>query len=257
MLQVISPLKGFPIQASDGQIGTVADFLFDDAKWAVRWLVVDCGSWLSGRKVLIHPSAVSPYRVEVPRFDVKLTKAQVEGSPELALDEPVSQQMERRLYSYYGWDPNGDSPYIGSLPGAASSPFMPPPYFGLGDGEPRPDNSPELPNGDPHLRSVVEVIGYHIHAQDGEIGHVENFMIDLADWRLHYFVVDTRNWWPGKRVLISPAAVTGIEWPDRHVNLDVTRDQVKSSPPWDPLVAFNDTFKEQLHTHYGWPGSGA
>ena len=147
MLQVISALKGFTIEASDGRIGAVVDFLFDDAKWSVRWLVVDCGTWLRGRKVLIPPSAVSPYRFQEPQLEVKLTKAQVEASPELSEDEPVSQQMERRLYAHYGWDPNWDAPYIGSLPGAASSPFMPPPYFGLGEGEPRPQDSPEQPRG--------------------------------------------------------------------------------------------------------------
>jgi hypothetical protein len=257
MLQVISALKGFTIEASDGRIGAVVDFLFDDAKWSVRWLVVDCGTWLRGRKVLIPPSAVSPYRFQEPQLEVKLTKAQVEASPELSEDEPVSQQMERRLYAHYGWDPNWDAPYIGSLPGAASSPFMPPPYFGLGEGEPRPQDSPEQPRGDSHLRSVVEVTGYKIHALDGEIGHVENFMIDVADWRLHYFVVDTSNWWFGKRVLISPLAVKHIKWSDRHIELNVFREQVKSSPPWDPLVAFNDTYKKQLHRHYGWAGSGA
>ena len=102
MLHVLSPLKGFSIEASDGRIGTVVDFLFDDAYWNVRWLVIDCGTWLSGRRVLIHPSAILREDLEEGSFDVALTKAQVVGSPELAEDQPVSQQMETQLYSYYG-----------------------------------------------------------------------------------------------------------------------------------------------------------
>lgn len=268
MLQVISPLKGFAILASDGFIGTVADFLFDDAKWKVRWLVVDCASELKAHKTLIHPSAILPTSLDKERFEVKLTKAQIEASPELGEDEPVSQQMESQLYRHYGWDPLWDGYYLGGTPGAMASPFMSMPYFGFGagghgfavrgpgfaaGGDAR-DITPEPADGDPHLRSVSEVIGYHIHALDGEIGHVENFMVDLADWRLHYFVVDTRNWWFGKRVLISPVAVKSIDWSDRHVELDVSREKVKSSPPWDSMVTFGEIYIRDLHTHYGWPG---
>ena len=132
MMHVISALKGYAIEASDGRMGTVADVLFDDSSWRVRWLVVDCGSWLTGRKVLIHPSAISRTDLEQQRFLVSLTKAQVEMSPELAEDQPVSQQMENQLYTYYGWDPHWGGPYLSETPGAIASPFMAPPYFGRG-----------------------------------------------------------------------------------------------------------------------------
>jgi hypothetical protein len=256
MLQVISALKGFAIEASDGRIGTVVDFLFDDTSWKVRWLVVDCGSWLKGRKVLIHPSAVSYAGLEDEQFEVKLTRAQVEGSPSWLEHQPVSQQMQNRLYEYYGWDPAWSGPYFG-VAGAMASPMMSLPYLGLQmRAEPRPEvvDSQER---DPHLRSVVEVIGYHIHALDGDIGHVENFMFENDDWSLRYFVVDTSNWCLGKRVLIAMQAVKGVDWSDRHVRLDVSREQVKTSPPWDPMVAFNEIEKTHLHKHYGWAGSPA
>ncbi len=257
MLQVISALKGFPIEASDGRIGTAADFLFDDASWRVRWLVVECGTWLKGRKVLIPPSAVSPHRLDDLCFNVELTKAQVEGSPELSEDAPVSQQMERRAYTCYGLAPDWDAPYLGGIPGAISTPFLPAPLFGVGEAEPQGNREPGALSGNRHLRSVTELTGYRIHATDGAIGHLENFMIDLQTWQLHYFVVDTRNWGFGKHVLIALSAVTKIEWLDRYVELDVSRQQVKSSPPWDPLVDFNEIYKKQLHRHYGWAGSQA
>jgi hypothetical protein len=258
MMRVISALKGYAIEASDGRMGTVADFLFDDASWRVRWLVVDCGTWLTGRKVLIHPSAISRADLEQQRFHVALTKAQVEKSPELAEDQPVSQQMESQLYTYYGWDPLWGGPYLSETPGAIAWPYMAPPYFGLGLSASEPHGKgASLRGADPHVRSVEEVTGYHIHAVDGEIGHIENFMIDDADWSIHYFIVDTRNWWFGKRVLISPLAVKSIDWFDRGVELDVSREQVKASPPWDPLDAFTQIYAKRLHRHYGWPGSGA
>ena len=132
MLQVISPLKGFAIEASDGRIGTVVDYLFDDASWKVRWFVIDCGMWLTGRKVLIHPSAISREDLEQQQFVVALTKAQVEESPKLLEDQPVSQQMENQLYSYYGWDPHWGGANLSAIPGAMASPLMAPPYLGLG-----------------------------------------------------------------------------------------------------------------------------
>ena len=257
-MQVISALKGYAIEASDGRMGTVADFLFDDASWRVRWLVVDCGTWLTGRKVLIHPSAISRADLEQQQFLVSLTKAQVEMSPELAEDQPVSQQMENQLYTYYGWDPLWGGPYLSETPGAIASPYVAPPYFGLGlgAGETHGEGA-SLPRSDPHVRSVEEVTGYHIHAVDGEIGHVENFMLDDGDWSIAYFIVDTGNWWFGKRVLMSPLAVKSIDWFDHHVELDVSREKVKSSPPWDPLDAFTQHYAKRLHDHYSWPGSGA
>ena len=259
MMQVISPLKGFAIKATDGRIGTVVDFLFDDASWKLRWLVVDCGTWLSGRKVLIHPSAILREDLEQQQFVVALTKAQVEGSPELAEDQPVSEQMESQLYSYYGWDPLWSGVNQSAIPGAMASPLMAPHYMGLGSTgtiEARSDGAPSE-GADAHLRSIVEVTGYRVHADDGDIGHVENLMIDNADWSVRYFIVDTKNWWFGKRVLISPLAVKAIDWFDDHLELDVSREQVKASPPWDPLFAFNDEYAKRLHKHYGWPGSWA
>jgi hypothetical protein len=257
MLEAISALKGFAIEATDGRMGTVVDFLFDDASWKVRWLVVDCGSWLKGRKVLIHPSAVSYVALEDEKFDVELTKAQVEGSPELLEHQPVSRQMESRLYDYYGWDPLWDeAPNLVPISGAMASPLSAPPWLGA-QGRDEPPHDVAAAGGDDHLQSVVEVIGYHIHAIDGAIGHVENLLFDNEDWSLHYFIVDTSNWWFGKHVLISPHAVKAIEWSDRQVQLDVSRQQVEASPPWDPLVAFDEIYAKRLHEHYGWPGSRA
>jgi hypothetical protein len=259
MLQVISTLNGFTIKAGDGGIGTVVDFLFDDTSWKVRWLVIDCGTWSTGRKVLIHPSAISRQDLEQQEFVVALTKAQVEGSPELVEDQPVSRQMENQLYTHYGWDPLWCGPNLAAIPGAMASPLMAPPYLGLSstdEVEARGDGVTSQ-GADPHLRSVVEVTGYRVHALDGEIGRIENLMIDDADWSVHYLIVDTRNWWFGKHVLISPIAVKSVDWFDRHVELDVPGDQVRTSPPWDPLDTFSQVYAKQLHKHYGWSGPPA
>jgi len=104
---------------------------------------------------------------------------------------------------------------------------------------------------DPHLRSVKVVTGYHIHAQDGEIGHVEDFLVEDTDWSVHYLVVDTRNWWPGKRVLISPRSAKEIDWTDKLVYLDVDRQKVKASPAYSAATTVDQAFEDQFHDHYG------
>jgi len=254
MLLAASALKGYAIEASDGRMGTVHDLLFHDHTWKIRWLVVDTGTWLTGRQVLVHPSAVREAHHDRQALSVELTKAQVEGSPAVWQDQPVSQQMQSQLYDYYGWDPYWSPGSIGI--GAMALPFSVAPD--LGNAGPRKAVRNEtIPDaGDPHLRSIAAVTGYHIHATDGAIGHVENFLIDDAGWDIRYLVVDTRNWWPGQHVLVSPYAVREIDWSDRQIRLEVSRSRVKESPPWDPADMIDQAYGEQLHAHYGWPGYG-
>lgn len=258
MLLAASGLKGYAIQATDGRIGWVDDTLFDDQSWKIRWLVVKTGSWLSERKVLVHPSAIqqADYGSEV--LMVALSKAQVEASPDLAQHEPVSRQMESRTFDYYGWDPYwGQSffPMGGVMMGAAGLPLSSPRVGGadLAEAE-RHGIMPD--DGDPHLRSTAAVTGYHIHATDGIVGHVENFLIEDAGWGIRYLVVDTKNWWPGEHVLLSPYTVRRIEWTDREILTDVSRDIVKGSPPWNPAAAIDQAYERRLHSYYGWPGYG-
>jgi len=256
MLEVISALKGYAIEASDGKMGSVSDFLFDDRMWKVRWLVVDTGTWLTERKVLVHPSAIKGAEHERQALAVKLTKAEVEGSPSILQDQPVSLQMQRQLYDYYGWDPLWSAGYLGADSGAIAAPYSAPPYFGFDSPREVADVAPVPHDGDPDLRSVTEVTGYRIHAADGEIGHLENFLIHSTSWSIAYLIVDTRNWWPGKHVLMSPHAVKEIDWSERRIQLNVTRDKVKASPPWDPLAMMNQADMSRLDAHYGWPGFG-
>lgn len=255
MLTVVSAFKGYAIEASDGRVGTVSDFLFDDDTWKIRWLVVDTGGWLTERKVLIHPSAVRKIDSETQELFVTLTKAQVKESPDILRDQAVSQQMQSRLYDYYGWDPLWGGGYFGT--GAIASPLASPPYFGAAAAIDATQDGFHSDNGDPHLRSVDVVAGYHIHAVDGEIGHLENFLIDDANWNIRYLILDTKNWLPGKHVLVSPYAVKEIDWADRLIYLKITRDQIETSPPRDPTDAVDQDYETRLHNHYRWPVMGS
>ena len=266
MLNIVSSLKGFGIQAKDGSLGTVSDFLFDDSTWKVRWLVVDTGRWLTGRKVLVHPSAVGYADYGSRQLTVALTKTQVKDSPDIAKDRPVSQQMQNDLDGYYGWDPlwggemygaglYGAGLYGGGM-GAIASPLSARAYFGASAVREAERGKVDHDEGDPHLRSIAEVTGYHVHAIDGSIGHVENFLVDSESWGIRYLIVDTSNWWVGQHVLLSPYAVKEVDWSDRHIQLDVARDKVKSSPSWNPANIIDGDFEKRLHSHYDWPGYG-
>jgi len=253
MLIVGSALKGYAIQASDGQIGTVKTLLFDDTTWKIRWLVIDTGTWLSGRRVLVHASAIGDPDHQGKTLPARLTKAQVEASPDIGQDQPVTMQMQNQLHSYYGCDPYWGPNFYGSV-GLGVGPDL---AFNRGGIYPR-EAAVQIgsDDGDPHLRDLAALCGYHIHATDGVIGHLENFLLDDADWVIRYLIVDTRNWWPGAHVLIAPFAVKDIDWSDQEVRLNLRRDQVKTSPKWDPADIVEHGYERQLHSHYGWPGFG-
>jgi hypothetical protein len=252
MLLVASALKGYDIEATDGAIGTVSDFLFDDTNWALRWLVVDNSTWLSERRLLLHPSVIGTTAYEHRGLTVALGKAQIEGSPTIRQDEPVSRQMELNLYDYFGASPlwGGGGYFAG---GAIASPLSSPPTYGQTPMESSDDDVPQRNERDPHLRSLAAVTGCHVQAKDGSIGHVENLMIDDSSWDIRYFIVDTKNFWPGKRVLLSPHAVSEIDWLRHEVRLNLSRETVRTSPEWDPADVIGAEFEKRLHTHYNWP----
>ena len=247
MLWNASAINGYAIAASDGELGTVSDFLFDDSSWVVRWLVVDTGRWLPGRKVLLPTSVLGHFDEAEGKIPVRLTMQQVRDSPEIDTDRPVSRQMETSVYDYYGWSPYwGTGFYMGGygyVPGAMVAAPARRREEDIADARRRDD--------DLHLRSIEAVTGYHIHATDGEIGHVEDFLIEDADWSIHYLVVDTTNWWAGKKVLISPRSAHDIDWSDRLVNLDVDRQRVKDSPAYDASTLVDRAYEKDFHSHYG------
>lgn len=254
MLVVHTALHGYTIAARDGDIGTVADFLFDDRSWQCRWLVVETGNWLAGRKVLLHPSVLGHVDHDLRFIPVDLTKQTVQDSPPLEAHQPVSRQFELTQYDYYGWDPYWGSGLYGY---SGASVFAGPPrYFGGVELTAASDINLDPTDADPNLRSMVEISSYAIHASDGDIGHVENMLIDDATWGVRYLIVDRSNWWFGKRVLMSPYAITGINYDTATIAVNVTRAAVKESPVWDPIDLVNQDIQHRLHTYYGWPGYG-
>ena len=250
MLWNACAINGYAMSASDGRFGAVSDFLFDDVSWLVRWLVVDTGKFLSRRKILLPPLVLGHPDPNGREFLVRLTKQQIKDSPEIDSDQPVSRQMEAHVYNYYGWFPYwGTGPYMGGYD-LMDDPMAVSPAL---ESRRRREHVADTPrsDGDPHLRSIEAVTGYRIHANDGEIGHVEDFLVNDTDWSIHYLIVDTKNWWPGKKVLISPKSAREINWTDRLVNLDVNRQKVKDSPIYDASKTVDGAYEERFHNYYG------
>jgi hypothetical protein len=257
MLRNASTLHGYAIAASDGHLGVVNELLFEDTSWLLRWLVVDTGHWLPGRKVLLPVTVLGHIDPEKREVSVRLTMEAVRHSPDIDTERPVSRQIETDLYDFYGWRPYWNPGiYMDGLGyGYGGGAMLPLPVAGSARLE-EDVLAAERDHNDPHLRSVEAVTGYHIHASDGEIGHLSDFLIEDADWSIHYLVVDTRNWWPGNKVLISPRSVRGVDWQDNQVNLDVDRQAVKASPAYDASMTVDRSYERRLHSYYADIDSG-
>jgi hypothetical protein len=237
MLRSTKELWGYRILATDEDIGRVHDFFFDDERWILRYLVVDTGTWLPGRKVLISPVALRGADWANKLFSLKLSKEQVEKSPPVDTDKPVSRQKEMELHTHYGWAIYWPVPAV--------PPVVPT--------DARQEESEENKESDAHLRSTREVCGYRIQATDGEIGHTEDFIIEEESWTIRYMVVDTRNWLPGRKVIVSPQWIEKVSWDEKSVHVDLLREDIENSPVYDPSAPVNREVEMRLYDYYGRP----
>ena len=248
MLTNTRNLKGLAIRATDGELGTVVQFYFDDETWAIRYLTVETGGWLGGRQVLISPISVVHADWEAKCLDVALTKFQVEHSPDVNTHQPVSRQCEAAFLGYYGYPRYWGGPYLW---GAAFSPAALA-FPDTGSAEAVADRIARE-SQDSHLRSSEGVTGYHIDAIDGEIGHVDSFLMDDEAWAVRYIEVATRNWWPGRKVLVSPAWVERVSWTDSRVYVGLSREAIRNGPEYDDSTLISREYENRLHLHYGRP----
>ncbi len=248
MLRTIKNLVGYPVEATDGEMGKVKDFLFDDQNWVMRYVVVETGGWLSSRKVLVATRSLGvPDLGSVGNhFPVNLTKEEVKNSPSLDEDAPISRRYEQEFAEYYSHEPYWQANVVWGAP-------PPPP--------PMPHTPEELQRHDEHLaeiakchlRSAHEVTGYAVSATDGQIGHVEDFVVETKPWTVRWMVIDTTNWLPGGKVLISTAWVEGFDWHRGVAEVNLTKEQIEKSPDFDAHAPVNRAYETQLFDFYGRP----
>lgn len=235
MLHNLKSLIGCNIHAIDGEIGKVDDFYFDDRSGSIRYLIVDTTNWIEGAKVLLSPVVIQQPDVLNRYITVKLTQNQIRNSPDIDTKKPVSRQNVIEFPDYYQWPIYGMS--------VLSAPML--------NDQMAPQADSLKGNDDPHLRSAEDVEGYNISALDGEIGHVDDMIIDDETWMIHYWVVKTKNWLPGKKVLISPQWINLISWEDKKVFVDMTVDSIKKSPGYDPSKPLQMEYETELNNYYG------
>jgi sporulation protein YlmC with PRC-barrel domain len=250
MLRSAKKMRGFKISATDGEIGKVSDFLFDDKEWIVRYMVADTGTWLIDRLVLISPVSLGKPDWDKNIFPVKLTKEQVENSPGIETDQPVSRQHENELANYYQWPAywySGAGYTMAPIEGHVGA-------IPVAEREMSEEEKKRKSEADPNLRSSDNVSGYNIHAKDDNIGHIEDFILDDENWKIRYAVIDTSNWIPGsKKVLISPQWIEKINWAESGVIVSLTAEKIKSSPEFDSIEKINRKYEEDLYKHYDHP----
>jgi hypothetical protein len=249
MLRDVKNLIGFAIEATDGALGHVRDVYFDDEAWVIRYLVVDTGKWLANRNVLVSPTSMDEPMWTLRKLPVRLTREQVRASPGVDTDKPVSRQHESQFGRYYGY-PNywgstglwGAGYYLGAGRSAGS--------MSKGQGDARMAQlSAQESDGDSHLRSGNVVIGYQVHATDGDIGHVQGLLVDEAVWAIRYLIIDTSNWWLGHRVLVAPEWITEVSWRDLEVRVDLSRVAIQQGPHWDPALQPDCRREVLVHRH--------
>jgi hypothetical protein len=243
MLNKAKTVKGYKLDSLDGEIGKVKEFYFDDQHWAIRYLVAETGNWLLNRQVLISPYALVAVNNGKQQIEINLTKKQIEDSPSLDSDKPVSRQFEDAYYGFYGWPLYWGGPNVwGAYP------------FIVRDPEQWTVNTPVEKTWDPYLRSTNDVTGHHIQAADGEIGHVEDFIIDDETWAIRYMIINTQNWWPGKKVLLSPQWIERVSWLESKVFVNLTRETIRQAPEYTEGSLLTRDYETELHRHYNRQG---
>ena len=245
MLRKIEEMFGFTVRGRDEDVGRIHDFYFDSQNWTIRYIVVETGPWLFGERVLLAPRALQRLEWDEERVSVALTQRQIEEAPNADLAQPVSEQQLREMHTYYGW-PWWGGALLQSGPAYLPMP-LPAPALAEEEGE-------EEQRDRPYLRSSREVIGYRIHALDGDIGHTTDLLATPADWIIRYLLVDTRRWLPGREVIVSPMWVEDIRWLEGKIYVDLYKESVKNSPEYDFNQPISTAYEKRLHHHYNRTG---
>ncbi|MBD3305033.1 PRC-barrel domain containing protein [candidate division KSB3 bacterium] len=245
MLRSLEALRGYTLVATDGTIGSVETFLFDDVTWTLRYAVVQIGDGFQRQNVLIAMTALEQPDWEAYTFPVNLTQEQIRRSPDIDLAQPISRQHQVELHAYYDWPQywtmREDEQIEGLL---ASVPDI---------AEDQPPSRKEASDADPHLRSIEVVRGYAVQTLDGEIGVVEDFTVDDEVWLIRYIIVDAGALEPERKLVIAPEWVQQIEWAHSRMMVDLTTEAVKQSPRFDPSISIEREYEQLLHNHYARP----
>lgn len=249
MLKSLKEMSGFTLLASDGEIGTVDDFYFEEGTWKIRYTVVDTGRWLPGRRIILSPLSIGRPDWENKRLPVALSRATVEGSPDVPPELPIQRADEEDLHKHYLWEPYW-IPGLGGVIETVGGPVGPIPMDVEDVDEEEPAATPDEAPPEPRLYAATEMLGFDILSTDGSIGHLEDFLLDDMSWTLRWLVVDTGVWIQGKKALIPTSWVAALEHAAATIQLDLPKELIQSSPAYEPGMAVSPQLEEELFAHY-------
>jgi hypothetical protein len=242
-LWALNQVKGYSVHATDGKIGHISGFYFEDEKWKIRYVFVDIGQWLPGRKVLISPIALKEPDWDKRELPVSITKQQVKTSPDINTDEPVARQHEIELHRHFGWEF-----YLGGEAMIGNPEMVP--YLESLSGRLANINGKPF---DPHLRSTRIVTGFQVQATDGPSGQIADFIAETDVWKIRYLVVDVHAVASGKKVLIAPEWTSNISWEDKKVYVEVPGEKIKNSPAFTEKAGSTGGYEEKLFDNLNMP----
>ena len=226
MHHLLNEIIDYKLMAKDGEFDKCDDFLFEDRPWMVRYMVADTDGFLNRHKVLIPLIELEKPDWSARLFHVDLTKEQIEESPPLSEDEPVSRQYERISCLYFGWPAHWAGDDLENTISKPSGVFR------------EPKNAKDRDKNESSLRSIKEVIGYHVKATRGKVGNVSDFIVDDNIWAIRYLMVDLQNAVKDKKVLLSPDWVNTVDWLNRLVTVDLSVDGIENCPEFNPEEPF-------------------
>jgi hypothetical protein len=251
MITTVERLRRYAIHATDGDIGHIDNIFFDDANWAIRYVVVNVGNWLIRQYILLQPSIIDHLEPEGQIAVVPLSREQIQNSPEIDPQQPLSRDNEESLHQYFDWEPYwrtlpmmtaGLSEYVAPVP------IDTPPEGDMSEAAKEEEETAVSVT----LRSSKEVISYNVFANDSQdaIGYVENLLIDTERWYVRYIVAQTGTWLSGRRVLLAPQWVRQVSWADASIYLSLSNEQISQSPDYDPQARLLREYEAALYGHY-------
>lgn len=237
MIRGLKTLIDVPVMAEDGELGAIQELYFDADSWVLRYVAIDLDD---NSSVLLSPLAFTRIENNDAGYKVNLTRDIVINSPRFDLSQPVTRVQEADLHNYFSW------PFYWLAGGLASYPLV----ELAAEMKENDSAGMEEDQNTEHLRRISLILGSHIQARDGEIGSIDDMLVDDEVWNILYLVVDTGAWLPGKKVLLSPSWVSEVDWATGEITMDLNKSTIENSPEYDPDVPIDEDFNRRLEEHY-------
>lgn len=240
MIVGLKSFLNFTIGAVDGEIGTIKEMFFDDRSWTVRYIVAETGRWLPGRIVLLPPQTLTHLDWDDAVYQTRMSMEQIKKSPRVDSKPPVHVQEQVKS------EDQSLKNYWFGIAGAGV--LMPSPHVIKSEQE---RQESQLQDFDDHLRSSNEVTGYHIHAKDGEIGRVDDFILNTTTWKIESLIMETGSWLSKRKLMLSPSQITDISYPTARIIVDATVEQIRHNTEFDDRSPINVVYEKNLRDYYG------